>query len=162
MWDHQAEWMHTRSRSTSPRPSTVTTKGAAFRGHRRGLKALDKAVSKLLESGTELRVHPTGNLVLLTATTDVRAGAGKHRQSILTLRRGEVFGEMALVRHSERSADVVAADNVEVHAVDQHFLQRIQRRNPRIASKVFLNLTRIVSDRLQRMTDQYVGGGGNT
>jgi hypothetical protein len=45
---------------------------------------------------------------------------------------------------------------VEVLAVNERFLERIQTRYPRIASKVFLNLTRIVSDRLQRMTDQYV------
>ncbi|MFI5394558.1 MAG: MMPL family transporter [Candidatus Binatia bacterium] len=97
--------------------------------------------------------------VIIQGTTEVFAGSGEYRKSILTLRRGEVFGEMALVRHSERSADVVAADNVEVLAINEHFLQRIQRRYPRIASKVFLNLTRIVSDRLQRMTDQYVGRG---
>ncbi len=72
------------------------------------------------------------------------------------MRRGDVFGEMGLVRHNERSADVVAAEPVEVLAVDQRFLERIQRRYPRIASKVFLNLTRILSDRLQRMTEQYV------
>ena len=69
---------------------------------------------------------------------------------------GDVFGEMGLVRRSERTADVVAADPVEVLAVDAHFLERVQTRYPRIASKVFLNLTRILSDRLQRMTDQYV------
>ena len=45
------------------------------------------------------------------------------------------------------------ADPVEVLAVDQRFLERLQRRYPRIASRVFLNLTRIVSDRLQRMTE---------
>jgi CRP-like cAMP-binding protein len=63
---------------------------------------------------------------------------------------------MGLVRHDERTADVIAAGPVEVLAVDDRFLQRIQNRYPRIASKVFLNLTRILSDRLQRMTEQYV------
>ena len=43
-----------------------------------------------------------------------------------------------------------------VHAVDERFLRRIQLRYPRIASKVFLNLTRVLSDRLQRTTEQYV------
>jgi CRP-like cAMP-binding protein len=63
---------------------------------------------------------------------------------------------MGLIRHLERSADVVAAEPVEVLAVDERFLDRIQHRYPRIASKVFLNLTRIVSDRLDRMTKQYI------
>lgn len=95
--------------------------------------------------------------VVIQGTTQVLAGSGAQRKALITLQRGDVFGEMALVRRIERSADVVAADQVEVLAVDEHFLQRIQRRYPRIASKVFLNLTRIVSDRLQRMTEQYVG-----
>jgi CRP-like cAMP-binding protein len=64
---------------------------------------------------------------------------------------------MGLVRQNVRSADVVAVEPVELLAVNERFLQRIQFRYPRIASKVFLNLTRIVSDRLQRMTDQFVG-----
>jgi predicted RND superfamily exporter protein len=95
--------------------------------------------------------------VIIQGTTEVVAGSGAHRTALMKLQRGDVFGEMALVRNIERSADVLAADHVEVLAVDEHFLRRIQRRYPRIASKVFLNLTRIVSDRLQRMTEQYVG-----
>jgi CRP-like cAMP-binding protein len=61
---------------------------------------------------------------------------------------------MALVRDEERSADVVARDPVEALAVDQRFLQRIQRRYPRVAARVFLNLSRILSDRLERMNRQ--------
>jgi predicted RND superfamily exporter protein len=95
--------------------------------------------------------------VIIQGTTQVVAGSGNHRTGLVTLQRGDVFGEMALVRNIERSADVIAADHVEALVVDERFLQRIQRRYPRIASKVFLNLTRIVSDRLQRMTEQYVG-----
>lgn len=101
------------------------------------------------EFGTEM-------YVILQGRTQVWAGNDQARQPILELRRGEVFGEMALVRQSPRSADVVALDQVEVLAVDARFLERIRSRYPRIASTVFLNLTRIVSDRLQRMTDEYV------
>ena len=99
--------------------------------------------------------------VIIQGTAEVCAGTDGERKSILALRRGEVFGEMGLVRHHQRSADVVATDYVEVLAVDESFLDRIQFRYPRIASKVFLNLTRILSDRLQRMTDRYVAGGGS-
>jgi len=97
--------------------------------------------------------------VILQGTTEVWAGSGAERKPILQMRRGEVFGEMALVRQNARSADVVAVDTVEVLAVDQRFLERIQFRYPRIASKVFLNLTRIVSDRLQSMTERFVAAG---
>jgi len=72
------------------------------------------------------------------------------------LKRGAVFGEMGFVRRSERTADVVATSDVEVLAVDQRFLERVQRRYPRIASKVFLNLTRLLSNSLERTTQQVV------
>jgi CRP-like cAMP-binding protein len=67
-----------------------------------------------------------------------------------------VVGEMGLVRHIQRSADVVAATPVEVLAVDEKFLTRIERRYPRIAARVFLNLTRILSDRLESTTGAFV------
>lgn len=94
--------------------------------------------------------------VIIQGSVDVYAGEGSDRRCIARQKRGDVFGEMGLVRKHERTADVVAADAVELLAVDQRFLDRLQFRYPRIASKVFLNLTRIVSDRLQRMTEQFV------
>ena len=59
------------------------------------------------------------------------AGHDSERQRIREMRRGDVFGEMALVRHGERSADVVAASPVEALALDERFLARIQRRYQR-------------------------------
>jgi predicted RND superfamily exporter protein len=94
--------------------------------------------------------------VIISGGVDVIAGTGAERRRIAQHKRGDVFGEMGLVRRHERTADVIAAEPVELLAVNERFLQRIQFRYPRIASKVFLNLTRIVSDRLQRMTEQYV------
>src|SRR5438445_963982 len=94
--------------------------------------------------------------VIIGGKTEVVAGDGGGRQRINQLRRGDVFGEMGLVRHAERTADVVAAGAVDVLALDERFLRRIQNRYPRIASKVFLNLTRILSDHLQRTTERYV------
>jgi predicted RND superfamily exporter protein len=94
--------------------------------------------------------------VIIRGVTEVWAGSDHDRKLLAQHQRGDVFGEMALVRHNERSADVVAASDVELLAVDERFLERIQRRYPRIASKVFLNLTRILSDRLQSTTDKYV------
>jgi predicted RND superfamily exporter protein len=94
--------------------------------------------------------------VIIQGAVDVFAGSGKERRLLARHGHGQVFGEMGLVRHDRRSADVVAAEPVELLAVDERFLERIQFRYPRIASKVFLNLTRIVSDRLERMTERYV------
>ena len=106
-------------------------------------------VIKSGEQGTEM-------YVIVNGAAEVWVGHGPDRRRVAELRRGDVFGEMALVRQYERSASVVAEEDVEVLAVDERFLQRIQRRYPRIAARVFLNLTRILSDRLQRMNEQLV------
>jgi hypothetical protein len=37
--------------------------------------------------------------------------------------------------------------------LDAGFVDRLQRRHPRIAAKVFLNLARILSDRLESTTE---------
>lgn len=92
--------------------------------------------------------------VLLNGRADVRAAP--HEPIIRTLGRGEVIGEMGLVRARPRSADVIAAEPSEYLVLDHGFLQRLQRRHPRIAARVFLNLTRILSDRLESTTDQLV------
>jgi predicted RND superfamily exporter protein len=95
--------------------------------------------------------------VLINGSADVWLESEQGRHRIAEMRRGDVFGEMGLVRGgTERSADVVAANEVEALAVDERFLQRIQRRYPRIASKVLLNLSRILSDRLQRANVRFL------
>src|SRR5262249_47527515 len=83
--------------------------------------------------------------VILKGTTDVFSGGEGGGERVGEHRRGDIFGEMAVVRHGERSADVRARDEVEVLAMDRRFLDRIQSRYPRIAARVFLNLTRILS-----------------
>lgn len=74
------------------------------------------------------------------------------RGSIRDMTRGDVIGEMGLVRKMPRSADVVVSEPAEYLVLDGDFIDRIQRRYPRIASKVFLNLTKILSDRLETST----------
>ena len=95
--------------------------------------------------------------VILDGRAEVWVGDGTGRRRLVELKRGDVFGEMGFVRRSERTADVVASTDVEVLAVNQRFLDRVQRRYPRIASKVFLNLTRILSNIVERTTRQILG-----
>jgi len=95
--------------------------------------------------------------VILDGRAEVWAGHGPARRKVAERERGEVFGEMGFVRRSKRAADVLAVTDLEVLTVNQRFLDRVQRRYPRIALKVFLNLTRILSDSLERMNRQLVG-----
>jgi predicted RND superfamily exporter protein len=93
--------------------------------------------------------------VLLRGKVEVLGGSGQ--APIRSMGRGDEIGEMGLVRQRPRSADVVVVEEVEYLVLDEGFLKRLQRRHPRIAAKVFLNLTRILSDRLESTTDQLVG-----
>jgi CRP-like cAMP-binding protein len=56
---------------------------------------------------------------------------------------------MGLIRHHERMADVIATEDVEVLAVNEQFLNRLKRRYPRIATEIFFNLSKMLSDRLE-------------
>jgi predicted RND superfamily exporter protein len=107
---------------------------------------------------TIVRQGEKGNemYVIIEGRAEIWAGAGGERKRLDMVGRGDVFGEMALVRQDERSADVVAAEPVEALMVNERFLSRIQSRYPRIAAKVFLNLTRILSDRLERANQRFV------
>jgi hypothetical protein len=94
--------------------------------------------------------------VIIKGRADVIvAGHDGQRRLVHQLDRGDVFGEMGLVRRQQRTADIVAVDDLELLAVDERFLERLQRRYPRIAATVFLNLTRILSDKLESTTGRF-------
>ena len=84
--------------------------------------------------------------VLIKGTADVLIDTPTQPRRVRTLKRGDVCGEMGLIRHHQRTADVIATEDVEVIAVDERFLDRMQRRYPRIGAKVFLNIAKILSD----------------
>lgn len=94
--------------------------------------------------------------VIINGRADVIViGPDGQRRLVQHLGRGDIFGEMGLVRQQQRTADIVAVDDLELLAVDQRFLERLQRRYPRIAATVFLNLTRILSDKLESTTGRF-------
>jgi predicted RND superfamily exporter protein len=90
--------------------------------------------------------------LLLSGRAVVSPGDG--RPAVDTLERGDVIGEMGLVRAQPRSADVIATEDTEYLVLDGGFLERLRRQYPRTAATVFLNLTRILSNRLEHTTRQ--------
>ncbi len=83
--------------------------------------------------------------LILAGRAEVRLGGG----DTVPLGRGGIVGEMALLRHSKRGADVAALSEVEVLVIDEDFLRRLRIRYPRFASRFFVNIARILSDRLE-------------
>jgi hypothetical protein len=102
-----------------------------------GLRALEARIVVLMG---RLSIAPAGTYL---------ARKGELRTELYVLLNGRVgvLGE---------GVDVVVVEQTEYVVLDREFLERLQRRHPRIAAKVFLNLTRILSDRLERTTDDLV------
>lgn len=82
--------------------------------------------------------------LILTGSAQVQLDHGVR----IPLPRGGIVGEMALLRRAPRGADVVASTDLDALAIDEDFLRRLRIRYPRLASKFFLNIARILSDRL--------------
>jgi len=126
------------------RPSQARV--AALLGRIRTVEPLQHIVSRG-EAGDSM-------YVLLSGKAEVRGAMDGRAVRIGTMARGDVVGEMGLVRRQPRVADVVALETTEVLEVNERFLQVLRRRYPRIASTVLFNLARILSDRLQGATDR--------
>jgi len=68
-----------------------------------------------------------------------------------------VFGEMSLITGEKRSADVVAVGNMEVLKIYEKSLERVRSRFPKIAAKLFYNLSAVLSRRLRENTEIWAG-----
>jgi len=71
---------------------------------------------------------------------------GKHLE---TVHSGGIFGELALIDHRERSADVEAKTDVKVSAIDQKRFLYLVRNHPFFA----LEVMKIMADRLRKFDD---------
>lgn len=61
---------------------------------------------------------------------------------------GEVFGEIGFLTDIERTANVVACAPSEVLALSSESLERFLHKNPTVAAKVLLNLSRMLASNL--------------
>jgi hypothetical protein len=124
-------------------------------------EGLRPSQAKIVTLMGELKAFPRGQpiirqgeignemYVMVNGTADVFIKSASQARRVRTLGRGDTFGEMSLIGHHERTADVIANEDVEVIAVDERFLNHMQRRYPRIGAKIFLNIAKTISARLQ-------------
>jgi len=66
-----------------------------------------------------------------------------------TVHPGGIFGEMALIDHRERSADVIAKTETEVAVIDDERFHYLVRHDPAFA----LEVMKVMADRLRRLDD---------
>lgn len=127
----------------------------------------DDEVKRFLTSGVVLKVKADdlivrkgdiGNemFVLLSGAVDVKGKIRDKDVSLAVLGQGEIFGEMALLSSTKRSADVVALDDCEVLVLTQSFLKKAMKMMPETASKILFNLSIILCERLRSKNENFL------
>jgi hydrophobe/amphiphile efflux-3 (HAE3) family protein len=98
------------------------------------------------DAGADMYVVIEGKLLASLATD---AGTVRFR----THERGDVVGEVGLI-HGSRTADVTAESDVRLLRLTRESLDRIRRRYPRTAAKLYANLSEILADRVATTTER--------
>jgi predicted RND superfamily exporter protein/CRP-like cAMP-binding protein len=120
--------------------------------------------AKIVALMGELKSFPRGHAILrhgevsnemfvmISGRAEVQVNSADQPRSLWELQRGDVFGVTSLIRSeepgSEMFADVIALEDVEVLAMDERFRTRVWRY-PRIAARIFFNISTALLDRLQ-------------
>jgi uncharacterized protein len=89
--------------------------------------------------------------ILIEGVVVAQVSRPEGNRVLRALHPGEVFGEVALFT-GKRSANIDAMTDVRVLWLNQESLERIQSRYPRIAARLFWNLTGTVAERLADIT----------
>jgi hydrophobe/amphiphile efflux-3 (HAE3) family protein len=107
-----------------------------------------------------LERHPAGTVILRRGeigshmymvvkgrvkVTDVQGG---HEPVVAILSPGMIFGEVAAVSDSRRTATIIADQDTELLRLDFSVLDQIRHRFPFTAAKLFRNIARILAERL--------------
>jgi len=98
------------------------------------------------EQGNEMYLILEGNVEVMIQQKD---------KLVKNLQRGDVFGEMAYITEEARSADVIAKGPVEVLKINEKSLDSVKERYPQIGAKIFYNMSRILSERLNETTKKW-------
>lgn len=100
---------------------------------------------------TVIREGETGSnmYVIIEGEMEVSKIVDGESIPLTTLRLGDLVGEVALVSETRRTADVTAKTDIRVLALDWDSLVRLQQTSPYLSSRLFLNLSNILGQRLK-------------
>ena len=79
-----------------------------------------------------------------------------HHVELATLRDGDFFGELSLVDHGPRSADVQALDHCVLLRIDLGAVSALAGVYPNAAFKFLVAIGRILVDRLRQSNQRYI------
>jgi predicted RND superfamily exporter protein len=129
-----------------------------FRGLSRGQARITALMCRMVEHSAGERLIRSGDradgmyLVLDGKLVSSTAG-GAQAVGLNVHERGDVIGEIGVLRGT-RTADVDCQTDVRLLLIDASSLERLRRRYPRTAAQVYRNLSGILAERLDRVTQR--------
>jgi len=104
------------------------------------------------DKGEQMFVLAQGAITIKLPLKQNDPGAESRR--LVTLSPGVMFGEMVLVESRPRSADAVAEEYSVVYSLARDDLEHLFLSNPRLATKLMRNISRLLADRLRTTTEE--------
>ncbi len=89
--------------------------------------------------------------LILSGKAEVIRKDGNESRSLAILQPGQIFGEIGYIRETERTADVVATDDVSALRFDYERMQKDLKFFPNIVAKLNFNISYILGERLADM-----------
>jgi len=86
--------------------------------------------------------------VIIDGELEVSKSIDDRKVVLSKLVLGDIFGEVALISDVKRTADVIATTDTRLLRLNWSELETLQRYNPFLSSRLFLNLSRILGQRL--------------
>ncbi|MCG8379477.1 MAG: cyclic nucleotide-binding domain-containing protein, partial [Proteobacteria bacterium] len=89
--------------------------------------------------------------LILSGEVEVIRRDDNESRSLAVLKPGNIFGEIGYIRETERTADVVARENVSALRFDYERMQQDLKFFPNIVAKLNFNISYILGERLAEM-----------
>ena len=114
-------------------------------------------VVKVPPFGTVVNKGEHGDALFMVLEGEVRARVMIDNQetTLATLGVGECFGELAILDHGPRSADVIANQPTVLVKVSAVALKKMFAEAPALAAPFMLALTRVIAQRMRKLTKRY-------
>lgn len=97
-----------------------------------------------------------GNRLYLVVEGEVRVSRmipGSGEEALAILKKGALFGEMAVIDRSERSTDVISNGGCQLLSISRSDFELLLDFNRELAYKVLWSCTRLLSSRLRASND---------
>jgi CRP-like cAMP-binding protein len=115
--------------------------------HRRSFKA-EETIFWEGEPGVGMYIIHEGRVGIYKRIND------NEREQLAELKKGDFFGEVALLDESPRSATAVALEDTRILGLFRPDLVELAERKPRLGTLFFFQLARVLGERLRGMNQE--------